>query len=506
MRLVRIVLWFCATLCACFVMRTSARAGDRYEPPGLAATSATLDDVRVRYTAASGVASRAYAERIETYHTVAKGTPFDSTATIRGSDFTIATTLAGDSYRTGRYGGRRWRRTPSGVVRIVASDVQGDDLDRWPSAVLGFEFADCRVAGETRGDAASYVLENRALGDVPHWLYVDVKTGELRREVTRDGSRVVTFDFSDIRTIDGVRRPYAWHVDGAGGPADVMVTSIEERDIPASLLTIPESAPATFSLSLAGARAARLPTRFASRDAIYVTVRVDGHKSKFVLDTGTTQMLIDGGAAHRFGLPETLDHTTVHELVAGPVTMTEVPFLTVGLGQGFASLEGILGYEFFRGYIVHVNYQRQFVEVIPHGDFEPPPGAIAIPISYAEGMPLASGRIDSIAVDRLALDTGSRRIVLPTLLRERAGQTIRAKTFGDYHVQHFLEGLLITNEGSIATLTLGGIDFVDVPADIERAERDSIEVPLDGIVGTSLLSTLDLWFDYDDDALYAKPF
>jgi len=506
MRLVRTVFWFCTTLCAFAVLQASARAGSRYEPPGLGPTSATLDDVRARYGAASGVASSAYGERIETYHTVAKGTPFDSTATIRGSDFTIATTLAGDLYQTGRNGGRRWRRTPSGVVRIVASDVQGDDLDRWPSAVLGFDFADCRVVGETHGDAASYVLEDRALGDVPHWLYVDEKTGDLRREVTRDGSRVVTFDFTDVRTIDGVRRPYAWHVDGAGGPADVVVASIEERAVPASLVAIPNSTAATFSLSLAGARAARLPTRFASSDAIYVTVRVDGHKSEFVLDTGTTQMLIDGGAAHRFGLHETLDHTTVHELVAGPVTMTEVPFLTVGLGQGFGGLEGILGYEFFRGYVVHVNYERQFVEVIAREVFEPPPGAIAIPISYAEGMPLASGRIDSIAVDRLALDTGSQRVVLPTLLRERAGQTIRAKTIGEYRVQHYLEGPLTTNEGSIAILALGGIDFVDVPADIERAEPDSMDIPLDGIVGTSLLSTLDLWFDYDDDALYAKPF
>jgi predicted aspartyl protease len=506
MRLVRTVFWFCAAVCACVVMQATARAGDRYEPPGLAATSATLDDVRARYAAATGVASQAYAARIETYHTVAKGTPFDSTMTVRGSDFTIATTLAGDLYRSGRNGGRRWRRTPSGVVRIVASDVQGDDLDRWPSAVLGFDIADCRVAGETRGDAASYVLEDRAVGDVPHWFYIDEKTGELRREVTRDGSRVVTFDFTDFRAIDGVRRPYAWHVDGAGGPADVVVVSIEERDLAAPLFAIPESAPATFVLSLAGARAARLPTRFARWGAIYVTVRVDGHKSEFMLDTGTTQMLIDGGAAHRFGLRETLDHTTVHELDAGPIAMTDVPFLTVGLGDGFGGLEGILGHEFFRGYIVHVNYERQFVEVIPHGDFEPPPGAISIPISYSEGMPLASGRIGSIAVDRLALDTGSQRVVLPSLLRERAGQTISAKTFGSYRVQHYLEGPITTNEASIASLALGGIDFVNVPADIERSERDSMEIPLDGIVGTSLLSTLDLWFDYDDDALYAKPF
>ncbi len=506
MRLVRTVFWFCATLAAFVVMQAPARAGDRWEPPNLAATSATLDDVRALYAAASGIVSPRYGERIETYHTVAKGTPFDSTATIRGSDYAIATTLAGDVYRTGRSGGRRWRRTPSGVVRIVESDVQGDDLDRWPSEVLGFNFADCRVIGETRGDATSYVLEDRPAGDVPHWLYVDAKTGELRREISRDGSRVVTFDFTDVRTIDGIRRPYEWHVDGAGGPADVVVASIEERDVPTARLEIPASTPPTAMLSQATNHAVRLPTRFSQHDSIFVKVRVDGHDSEFFLDTGTTQMLVDGGAAHRFGLQETLDHTTVHELVAGPVTMTDVPFLTVGLGPGFGGLEGILGYEFFRGYVVHVNYERKFVELIPHENFAPPPGTFSIPISYDEGMPLAAGRIGSIPVERLALDTGSPRVVFPTILRERADQTISATPLGASRVERYLEGPITVYVASLPRLSLGPIDFVDVPAYIERPERDSMEIPLDAILGTNLLATLDIWFDYDNDALYVKPF
>jgi predicted aspartyl protease len=506
MRLVRIAFLSSVLIGAFVAFPTLARAGDRWEPPGLSRASATLDAVRARYDAATGSAASAYGERIETYHTIAKGTPFDSTATIRGLDFTIETTLAGDVYQSGRSGGRRWRRTPSGVVRIIESDVQGDDLDRWPIAVLGFAFADCRVVGETRGDDPSYVLEDRAAGDVPHWLYVDEKTGELRREISRDGSRVVTFVFSDTRAIDGVRRPYAWHVDGAGGPADVTVVSIDERDVPATLVEIPKSTAPASTLSQTTSHAVRLPTRFTQRDSIFVTVRVDGHDSEFVLDTGTTQMLIDGGAAHRFGLRETLDHTTVHQLVAGPVTMTDVPFLTVGLGVGFGGLEGILGYEFFRGYVVHVNYERQFVELIPHAVFAPPPGALSIPISYEEGMPLAAGSIGSIAVDRLALDTGSLLVVLPSVLRERAGETISAQQVGRERIERYLEGPITTYRASVPKLSVGGIDFVDVPVEIERPEYDSMEIPLDGVLGTSLLSTLDLWFDYDDDALYAKPF
>ncbi len=186
--------------------------------------------------------------------------------------------------------------------------------------------------------------------------------------------------------------------------------------------------------------------------------------------------------------------------------MTDVPFLTVGLGPGFGGLEGILGYEFFRGYVVHVNYERKFVELIPHENFAPPPGTFSIPISYDEGMPLAAGRIGSIPVERLALDTGSPRVVFPTILRERADQTISATPLGASRVERYLEGPITVYVASLPRLSLGPIDFVDVPAYIERPERDSMEIPLDAILGTNLLATLDIWFDYDNDALYVKPF
>jgi hypothetical protein len=183
-----------------------------------------------------------------------------------------------------------------------------------------------------------------------------------------------------------------------------------------------------------------------------------------------------------------------------------VPFLTVGLGTHFGDLEGILGYEFFRGYVVHVNYEREFVELIPHEDFAPPPGTVSIPIACEEGMPLAAGSIGSIPVGRLALDTGSNGVVLPTLLRERAAQTIDARAIGSDSYVGYLEGVLATYDARVLKLSLGGIQFVDVPVQIERPYRDSMEIPLDGVLGTSLLSTLDLWFDYDNDILYAKPF
>ena len=488
---------------ACFAPSlASAGPSGRFEPRGIVATTKTLADVRSLATAATGSIDPAYAERRETYRTVAKGTPFVTVATFRGADVALATTLAGSSYESGRRGGRRWRRTPSGTVRVIASDVQGDDLDRWPFAVLGFDYADCTLAGQTNAPQAAYVLECRPAGDVPHWLYVDAASGDVVRETLRDGSRVVSFAFADFRATGGVRRPFAWHVDGAGGPADVTVTSVRADAVPEAEVAIPPSV-GTFTTSAAGV--ARLRTRFTDAGHIFVDVTVDGHRTEFILDTGTTQMLIDGGTAHRFGLTETLDHTKVHTLEAGPVRATDVPFLTTDLSR-VGNLDGILGNEFFRGYVVHVNYERHFVEIIPHASFDVPAKAIALRIACDEGMPLAHGGIGPIEGDRFALDTGSPRIVLPTYLRERAGQTIALATTGADTVTRYLEGPMAVRAGKVSSFSLGTLDYSNVPVRLERPTSDGIDIPLDAIVGTDLLTTLDLWFDYDDDELYAVPF
>ena len=221
------------------------------------------------------------------------------------------------------------------------------------------------------------------------------------------------------------------------------------------------------------------------------------------MDTGTTQMLIDGGAAHRLGLHEALDHTTVHHLVVGPVESDDVPFLTVGFP---GASDGILGFEFFTGYVVHVDYEHEFVEIIPHRAFAPPAGYLSIPVSYAEGMPLATGHIGPLGGKRFAIDTGSDDLVLPYYLSETDGQG-RAIPGGNGPIStmRYLEGP-ITVEADRLPFELGSIGFGQSDAFVERPTRDSINIPLDAIVGTRFLAALDLYFDYDDGTLYAKPF
>ena len=275
------------SICACCVglvaraSLSSAAGNERWLPRGLSTTTATVADVRAIYERGHGPAAPD-AEREETYHVTARGAAFDSTAVYKNRDYRITTTLAGSTYVDGRYAGNRWRRTPAGVVRIVATDAQGDDLERWPIALTGFDFADFAIVGQTGTDEPAYVLEDRTEGDVPHRPYVDERTGDVRREISRDGSPVVSFDFGNVRTTAGARRPYTWHID-----ADV-----DRRRRGASFR------------SRGGAR---------SHDRSHVRRRTDRCEN--------------------------------------------VPVLTVG----FPYADGILGYEFFTGHVVHIDDAKRVV-------------------------------------------------------------------------------------------------------------------------------------------------
>ncbi len=155
----------------------------------------------------------------------------DATAAIKAVDYRIDASVDDADYSMGRDGGKRWRRTPNGVVRFIESDVQGDELDRWPEAVVGFDAATCSVAGQS--DTA-WVLTCRAPWDVPHWFYVDKESGRVSREVSREGTRVVRYDFSDFRnTINGTT-PFHWTISGFGGDAEVEVVSVQAA--PATIL------------------------------------------------------------------------------------------------------------------------------------------------------------------------------------------------------------------------------------------------------------------------------
>ncbi|MFN2461994.1 MAG: aspartyl protease family protein, partial [Candidatus Velthaea sp.] len=407
-------------------------------------------------------------------------------------------------YESGRHSGLHWRRTPSGLVRLVEADVQGDDLDRWPASIFPFDAAACKAAGETADARPSWVLACRAPHDVPHWFYVEKRSGDITREIVREGVRVVTFTFEDFRSDNGFRRPFRWHLAGAGGAADVLVQSVAPSAVGATEVADPPSVTGLFQWDAAGAAA--VPARFRGNE-ILVEVAVDGRRGTFVLDTGTTQLIMSTEFARRIGLRAALGHVVAGRVTVGQAVMRDVPMLTVGLG-GFR-IDGLLGYDFFVGHIVHIDYARERVELLPRTAFVPPVGAEPVAAPAYEGMPLVAARAGKAEGSRFALDTGSQTLVLARRLLNAAGLTpddfsVRSRGGRDV-TQRYLEGSVTVQRAVAATFRFGPVLVREAPAEIELpAGSDDLELPLDGIVGTDIMAGFEWWFDADGDRLWLR--
>jgi len=445
-----------------------------------------------------------YAQRTERYVLQTNDVRLISNFSVRNDDFRVATTIDGSVYEQGRHEGLRWRRTPAGLVRIIESDIQGDDLDRWPLALLPVHAADCALVGETTGSSPAWVVEYRPAHEYPHWFYVDQTSGLITREVMRDGSRVNTIVFDDFRPIAGTQRPYHWRVTGAGGPLGVSLDDLEFAPIAPAALEIPPSN--THLTALPPAQPVALPASFGPQE-IMLRTAVDGKVFDFLLDTGTTQIILDDAAARRLGIRSTLGHALVKELTVGPARIENASVLTVNLG-GFG-VGGILGYDFFAGHVVHIDYRHQRVELIDRSAFLPPATAWVLDAWCGEGLPLITLPFGDAVGQRFALDTGSPNLLLLQYLSDhdgiRLGDIGLGRPFGQ-GTMRFLEGLIATDHASLRSIRIGRVTFRDFPVMIERVNAgDAIEIPLDGIIGTRILNRFEWWFDYDGGRLWFQP-
>lgn len=470
----------------------AAFSSPEWEPPGIARTGTPVSVIVNAYTHARGVRGGNVTEQ---YRLTSPNVSLDVSAVVQGLDYRIETSIDGATYQMGRIDGKRWRRTPQGVVRIIESDVQGDDLDRWPEAVLGFDTSSCTAPGDT---STEWVLECKPIGDVSHWFYVDKASAEIVREYSRDGTRVVRFDFDDFRPTPDGTIPFHWKISGAGGNADVHVAVVQAA-ASEDPVSIPKSGDA-FDLSQ-GLTVAHMPVHF--KWNIQVPVSVNGTMENFVVDTGTTQILMDVGAAARAGLHSTLGHAVAAVVRVGDAVSHGLAIQTVDLfgGHGF---NGLLGNEFFRGHIVHLDYEHQRLDLISRDGFIAPKDAIEVPVDYSEGMPLIGITVDSTSRHRVALDTGSQEIVLTNSYFSGQDAARPVAVSNHQELMNFLEGPIHVQPAQIHSFGFSKFRFDSPDVDLVKPQYGDLDFPLDGILGDRFLKIFEWWFDYDGNRAWVR--
>jgi hypothetical protein len=203
-----------------------------------------------------------------------------------------------------------------------------------------------------------------------------------------------------------------------------------------------------------------------------------------------------------------LEHATVPRMTVGALAASDVSTLAIPLGG--LGAEGILGYDFFFGHVVHVDYAHQRVEVLPHESADAvfrDASITALAANVAEGLPLARVTLGSASSERFALDTGSDRLVVLEPFRRRHASEVahwtpavaaRANATGTLH---FLEGSLRVAAWSAPELEFGPSRFGEPVVALQALGNDrpdALDLPFDGIVGTDVLALFDCWFDYDN--------
>ncbi|HYZ16195.1 MAG TPA: retropepsin-like aspartic protease [Candidatus Acidoferrum sp.] len=506
---------FLAVFATCIALAASGRAAPAdWQPAPMRSTATTLERVLARNANATGVARSGFAERREQY-LYRNGThELTVDVAVKGEDYRSSIRLGGGIYTAGRLRGTPWRANANGIAHATLSDLQGDALDRLPRSLFPFAPGDCTLLGETTRGAPAWVVLDRPAHDKPHWFFVDEASGLIVREVTREGRRAIDTTFEDFEAIDGTRRPRRWHVaDGdRGNDLDVRVQTITEEPVDAGSVAPPAHRRAFAPLGPA-AGAVALPVHF-DGPTIVVDVELDGRRRAFILDTGTPGIVVDRDLAARLGEAPLLEHASVAKMIVGGVGLTDVSVLAIPLRLGrIEPIDGILGYDFFVGNVVHVDYPHRRVEIFTHaaGDvaFEDP-RMVVLPADVTEGVPLVRAGFGAAIGDRFALDTGSPQLhvfdpFVQRYRREIATHWPPAVFSGGRAViqADYLEGSVEVAAHRVASFALGPVRFTDATVGVEQPKQaaDAIAIPLDGIVGTDELSRLDLWFDYDDDRI-----
>jgi len=500
-------------LCAALALAAGLRApaSAEWRPPELRPTKALLADVLAANAKAVGVPQSRFAERHERWTYVNGERRLPVRVAVKDADFRATVTLDKAEYAGGRSDGVRWRADANGITHATLSDDQGDAIDRLPQSIFPFASADCDLAGESDRFGPAWVVVDRAPRDKPHWFYVDKSSGLIAHEMTREGARTIVTSFDTFESAAGTRRPRHWRIaDGdASHDLDVRVDAIVSEPVDALDVAIPQTQ-RTFTAPNAPADGVvALPVHFRGR-TIFVDVGVDGHRLEFVLDTGTASIMLERAIAKGHGWGPVLEHATVPRMTVGRLALSDVSTLSIPLDIGYSALSGILGYDFFVGHVVHVDYEHERVGVMTPAAAAPAfrdPTIAVIPAYVDEGMPLVHAAFGSAAGDRFALDSGSPRLFVFAPFARRHKETIEAQwtpsTFSRGRrtsEEHYLEGSIVVSARRVSSFVLGPGRFVDFTVGVEESNSraDAIDIPIDGIIGTDQMRFFEWWFDYDN--------
>ncbi|MDQ2991879.1 MAG: retroviral-like aspartic protease family protein [Candidatus Eremiobacteraeota bacterium] len=411
----------------------------------------------------------------------------------------------------GSYRGRDWTQDENGIVSFPSGFADREDPNARALAHPENPRNAVHIIGTGAGPWISVELdppdgnrEVRSYDATSYLLVRDIVDG-------KDGLTHVDV-YDDYRNTFGQMRAYH-HTYSDGRP---------ENDYSSSILTFARATP---PLPDTHPPASRSLFTFTSNTPIVLPARMDsgriivrmtiaGRGLDFGVDTGSSAMTINPDVARELGLVAYdkasaslggsygVARTILPEMQIGRARLTNVAFSEVAVEDSMSDskIVGLLGHDFFASGVFAIDFKHQRLTVYPPGTAPlADPALHKIAIETDEGVPRVPVSFEGVT-GHFVLDTGAGNTVAYQHYYDRLpSSTLLPGTW----TLRLVGGAVKAVEYQVEDRNFGGIIARDVPLIVPQSALG--EIPgYDGLLGRDALSSLMLYLDYANGAMYAK--
>ena len=170
-------------------------------------------------------------------------------------------------------------------------------------------------------------------------------------------------------------------------------------------------------------------------------------------------------------------------------------------------IDGIMGYSFFRRYIVYIDYDEQLVKVYSVGTLKYPKGGYLLKPQFSTlPMQLAGIRDDNNVIAKFYLDTGAGLCILMNDDFAKDSSIFRKKRKMYLTQAEGLGGKTDMQLSVVREVKLGPYRFRNVPAYVFGDLYNVTNYPvLGGLLGNDLLRRFNVFLNYPMQEIYIKP-
>lgn len=495
----------CVALASAFAVAPLAAFADD-AGPGLAAVRAKIKAVR-------GTEPDNYREVITA--TSADGSVTTFTTFKFGKNVRYTTDAGPIHTETGTIGGEDWNQNANGITVVEEPDPNAPPA---PKDDAGLE-TDTATMRATDTSLDGFVISDIDRDGDGTRRYVDRNSfTTMRSERVRGGSVTATTNYEEYAPFCGQTLAARWNVVRTSG-ATTKYTRVECAPNAVSAAQIVEPGSRRILVDFPDDKPVEIPSHNHAGE-YFIRASIGGRPVEFLLDSGSSDILIDTDVAKRLGLPLTNHQvgvnaapadfysTKVSEISLGPVKMHDIVVSTgpVRFHETWnTDVVGLLGFDFLATIGLTIDNDHHRLIATPLTAYKPPSGPNVVPLDIRLGThtPQVTVALDKVIADRFVVDTGDELgtyTVYDYFMNRHPHVGERSNEYG---IGTGIGGHFTANGFYVHSFRLGTFNLTDF--DGVRIGRGSYPQPEDGTIGTLFLLLFNVDFDYPHGRMYLTP-